>query len=47
VKNNSQFCTSCKHVGHKEHDYKNKKSHANVSSIRFVLVTCLLRVQMV
>jgi hypothetical protein len=35
VKNNGQFCTSCKQVGHKEHDYKNKKSHANVSSIRF------------
>ena len=34
VKNNGQFCTSCKQVGHKEHDCKNKKSHANVSSIK-------------
>jgi hypothetical protein len=35
VKNNGRFCTSCKQVGHKEHDCKNKKSHAKVSSIRF------------
>ena len=35
VKNNGQFCTSCKQVGHKEHECKNKKSHANVSSIKF------------
>ena len=25
VKNNGWFCTSCKQVGHKEHDCKNKK----------------------
>jgi hypothetical protein len=31
VKNNDLFCTSCKQVGHKEQDCKNKKSHANVS----------------
>ena len=24
VKNNSRFCTSCKQVGHKEHECKNK-----------------------
>jgi hypothetical protein len=35
VKNNGWFFTSCKKVGHKEHDCKNKKSHAKVSSIRF------------
>jgi hypothetical protein len=35
VKNNGRFCTSCKQVGHNEHDCKNKKSHAKVSSIRF------------
>jgi hypothetical protein len=35
VKNNGCFCTSCKQVGHKEHDCKNKKSHANVFSINF------------
>jgi hypothetical protein len=35
VKNNGRFCTSCKQVGHKEHDCKNKKSHANLSSIKF------------
>jgi hypothetical protein len=35
VKNNGRFYTSCKQVGHKEHAYKNKKSYANVSSIKF------------
>jgi hypothetical protein len=35
VKNNGRYCYSCKQVGHKEHDCKNKKSHANVSSIKF------------
>jgi hypothetical protein len=35
VKNNGQYCTSCKQVGHVERDFKNKKSHANVSSIKF------------
>ena len=30
VKNNDRFCTSCKQVGHKEHECKN----ANVSSIK-------------
>jgi hypothetical protein len=35
VKNNGHFCTSCKQVGHKEHDCKNKKSRANVFSIKF------------
>jgi hypothetical protein len=25
VKNNGQFCTSCKHVGHKEHDCKTQE----------------------
>jgi hypothetical protein len=35
AKNNGQYCYSCKQVGHKEHDCKNKKSHANVSSIKF------------
>ena len=35
LKNNGWFCTSCKQVGHKEHDCRNKKSHANVSSIKF------------
>ena len=35
VKNNGRYCYSYKQVGHKEHDFKNKKSHANVSSIKF------------
>ena len=35
VKNNGRFCTSYKQVGLKEHDCKNKKSYANVSSIKF------------
>jgi hypothetical protein len=35
MKNNGWFCTSCKQVGHKKHDCDNKKSHANVSSIKF------------
>ena len=35
VKNNSRFYTSCKQVGHIEQQCKNKKSHANVSSIKF------------
>ena len=35
VKNNGQFCTSCKQVGHKEHDCKNKNKNARVSSIMF------------
>ena len=34
VKNNGQFCTSCKQVGHKEHGCKNKSKNANVSSIK-------------
>ena len=34
VKNNSRFCTSCKQVGHKEHECKNKSKNANVSSIK-------------
>ena len=34
VKNNGQFCTSCKQVGHKEHECKNKSKNANVSSIK-------------
>ena len=35
VKNNGRYCYSSKQVGHKEHDCKNRKSHANVSSIKF------------
>ena len=35
MKNNGQYWYSCKQVGQKEHDGKNKKSHANVSSIKF------------
>ena len=34
VKNNGRFCTSCKQVSHKEHEYKNKSKNANVSSIK-------------
>ena len=34
VKNNSRFYTSCKQVGHKEHECKNKNKNANVSSIK-------------
>ena len=33
VKNNGRFCTSCKQVGHKKHECKNKSKNANVSSI--------------
>jgi hypothetical protein len=35
VKNNGQFYTSCKQVGHKEHDCKNKNKNAIGSSIKF------------
>jgi hypothetical protein len=35
VKNKSRYYTSCKQVGHIERDCKNKKSHANISSIKF------------
>jgi hypothetical protein len=34
VKNNGRFCTTCKQVGHKEHDCKTKNKNANVSSIK-------------
>ena len=34
VKNNGRFYTSCKQVGHKEHECKNKSKNANVSSIK-------------
>ena len=34
VKNNGQFCTSCKQVGHVEQKCMNKKSQANVSLIK-------------
>jgi hypothetical protein len=34
VKNNGWFCTSCKQVGHVEQKCMNKKSQANVSSIK-------------
>jgi hypothetical protein len=34
MKNNGRFCTSCKQVGHIEQKYMNKKSQANVSSIK-------------
>jgi hypothetical protein len=34
VKNNGWFCTSCKQVGHKEHECKTKNKNANVSSIK-------------
>ena len=34
VKNNSQFCTSCKQVSHKEYECKNKSKNTNVSSIK-------------
>ena len=42
MKNNDRFCTSCKQVGHKEHECKNKIKSANVSSIKinsFYLLT--------
>ena len=35
IKNNGQFYTSCKQVGHKEYECKNKSKNANVSSIKF------------
>ena len=34
VKNNDRFCTSCEQVGHVEQKCMNKKSQANVSSIK-------------
>jgi hypothetical protein len=34
MKNNSRFYTSCKQVGHKEHDCKTKNKNATVSSIK-------------
>jgi hypothetical protein len=35
VKNNGRYCYSCKQVGHKEHDCRNKKSYANISLVKF------------
>jgi hypothetical protein len=35
VRNNGRYCTSCKQVGHLEHECKSKKSQAHVSSIKF------------
>ena len=34
VKNSGWFYTSCKQVGHKEHERKNKSKNANISSIK-------------
>ena len=34
VKNNGRFYASCKQVGHKEHECKNKSKNTNVSSIK-------------
>ena len=34
MKNNDQFCTSCKQVGHVEQKCMNKKSQANVFLIK-------------
>ena len=34
MKNNDRFCTSCKQVGHKEHECKDKSKSTNVSSIK-------------
>jgi hypothetical protein len=34
IKNNGRFCTSCKQVGHIEQKCMNKKSQANISSIK-------------
>ena len=34
VKNNGRFCTSCKQVGHIEQKCMNKRSQANISSIK-------------
>ena len=34
MKNNGWFYTSCKQVGHKEHECNNKNKNANVSSIK-------------
>jgi hypothetical protein len=35
LKNNGRYCYSCKQVGHKEHECKDKKSQANVFSTKF------------
>ena len=35
VRNNGSYCKSCKQVGHIEQRCMNKKSNANVSSIKF------------
>jgi hypothetical protein len=35
VKNNDRYCKSCKQIVHTEQQYMNKKSQANVSSIKF------------
>ena len=47
VKNNGLFCTSCKQVGHKEQECKNKSKNTNVSSIKLDSRYMLTRVQMV
>ena len=40
IKNNGQFYTSCKQVGHKEYECKNKSKNANVSSIKINFFLC-------
>jgi hypothetical protein len=43
VKNNGWFCTSCKQVGHKEHDFKTKNKNANVSLIKLDSLYVLIK----
>ena len=47
VKNNGRFCTSCKQVGNKEHECKNKSKMLMYPPLKLILSMCLLRVQMV
>ena len=47
VKNNGQFYTSCKQVGHKKHECENKSKNANVSSIKLDSFYVLTKVQMI
>ena len=47
VKNNGRFCISCKQVGHKEHECKNKRKTLMYPPLSLILFICLQRVQMV
>ena len=47
MKNNGRFCTSCKQVGHKEHECENKRKMVMYPPLSLIRFICLPKVQMV